>query len=127
MTSRNPRPPRDLGTGGKSLWVDVLADFELSPAETVLLHQACRARDELDALAVAIGDQGVVSKGSMGQLVASPLLSASNAARGSMLSILSKLDVLDVSDDAAKAESAARKSHRQTAAARGVRWAGASL
>ena len=127
MTSRNPRPPRDLEAGGKALWSDVLADFELSPAEIALLHQACRARDELDALAVAIGEQGVVSKGSMGQLVASPLLAASNAARASMLAILSKIDVLDTTDDATRAAVAARRSHRQTAAARGVRWAGASL
>lgn len=127
MTSSNPRPPRDLSAGGKALWGDILADFELSPAEIALLHQACRARDELDALAVAIREQGVVSRGSMGQLVASPLLAAANAARGSMLSILSKVDVLDTGDDQAKAAVTAWKNHRQTAAARGVRWAGSSL
>ncbi len=42
--------PPGLGTGGKRLWADIVADHTLDAAQKVQLTEACRAKDRLDKL-----------------------------------------------------------------------------
>lgn len=56
-----PRAPQGLGPAGRRLWRSVLAEFELSEHERVLLQQSCRVVDELDAFAEVIAREGVMA------------------------------------------------------------------
>jgi hypothetical protein len=49
-----------LGTSGRRLWRSILADFDLSEHELVLLNEACRTVDQLDAFAEVVAAQGVI-------------------------------------------------------------------
>jgi hypothetical protein len=67
-------PPSDLKARGKALWRNVFGTYVLDPAETALLHELCRAADELDALTAAMADESPVVEGPQGQPRPHPLL-----------------------------------------------------
>jgi hypothetical protein len=68
--------PRGLGPGGKSVWRNVIdAGYSLDPVEYVLLHQLCRAVDNLDRISAEMATMGVVVSGSERQPRPNPLLS----------------------------------------------------
>ena len=46
------RPPKSLGQAGRAFWRRVLATYELSPAEEIILARCCRTIDVLDRLDV---------------------------------------------------------------------------
>lgn len=48
------KAPANLGTRGRALWRDVLADTDLDAAGRVLLHEACRMADRLEQLDVLL-------------------------------------------------------------------------
>jgi hypothetical protein len=48
---KKPPVPRDLGAAGRKLWREVVADFELSPTELILLGETCRTLDAVELLA----------------------------------------------------------------------------
>ncbi|MEX0756125.1 MAG: terminase [Actinomycetota bacterium] len=47
---RRPRAPTGLGAGGKRLWREVLALYEMNPGELRILEESCRVVDVLDEL-----------------------------------------------------------------------------
>jgi phage terminase small subunit len=72
-----PRPPQSLGEAGRAFWRRVLATYELSPAEEIILARCCRTIDVLDRLDVTLLDAGdLMTEGSVGQLKAHPVLAA---------------------------------------------------
>lgn len=71
MTSKN-RPPKGLQEAGKRLWASVLDDYDLDVHEELLLLQACRCADRLDALAAAATEPTIVN--TKGEVVAHPAL-----------------------------------------------------
>jgi hypothetical protein len=60
------RMPARLGPAGRALWRAVIADFELSSAELVLLAAAARQADDVATLEAGLRD-GFVVEGSRGQ------------------------------------------------------------
>lgn len=62
MTDRTP-PPADLADNGRSLWLAVLGEYELERHEELLLAQACRTVDLLDALAARVAADGEMLDG----------------------------------------------------------------
>ena len=54
-----PKPPVGLAARGKRMWTDTLAGTDLGPAHRVLLEEACRMADRLEALDKAIRARGV--------------------------------------------------------------------
>ncbi len=64
-----PKPPVGLRTGGRRLWVAVMAEFELDEHETCLLLEACRTVDLLDVLATAVEADGALVDSAQGQRV----------------------------------------------------------
>jgi hypothetical protein len=53
-----PRAPQHLGTRGRRLWRELLAEGKPRPAQLVLIEEACRIADRLDRLdAVLRGDE----------------------------------------------------------------------
>jgi hypothetical protein len=71
---RRKPPPVGLNASGKTLWRTIIGEYELDPAEFVLLHQLCRAVDVLDRLNVDLAGMGVTVSGSTGQPRVKPLL-----------------------------------------------------
>jgi hypothetical protein len=69
------RAPPGLGVRGRALWRDTLAAYQLDPLEQMALLQICRRVDELDRIDLAMRGSKPTCAGSMGQLVAHPLLS----------------------------------------------------
>lgn len=66
MTHKAPKPPAGLRTSGRSLWCAVLDDFELDEHETLLLREACRTADSLDALQAVLDAEGPMAQSSQG-------------------------------------------------------------
>jgi hypothetical protein len=50
MTSRLPTPPRELGKAGRETWRAILADYELSGADLLVLRQICMMADQIESL-----------------------------------------------------------------------------
>ena len=77
----DPKPPRGLTTRGKTLWREVVADFDLRSDELRVLECAARLWDEIGAMEAELKDSPKLVPGSRGQLTANPLLSEVRAHR----------------------------------------------
>jgi hypothetical protein len=65
------RAPTGLKKGGKQLWKDSLAGWDIPSEQHQLLENACRSQDRIDELQKLIERDGPVIKGRFG-LVAHP-------------------------------------------------------
>lgn len=54
------KAPRGSGPSGRALWKDVTERFELDQHELVILREAVRTVDQLDALAAIVDRDGVL-------------------------------------------------------------------
>lgn len=97
-----PDAPDGLGEAGRSLWQQVLGDFELAPGELALLVQACHTVDELDAISAALAAGPAVVVGSTGQPKASPLFAEARAHRLVLGKLLEQMALPDVGEDEGK-------------------------
>lgn len=61
-----PKAPQGLGTTGRTLWKDVLSEYELTEPETAVLREACRTADSIDDLQRVVDDEGPMSQSSQG-------------------------------------------------------------
>lgn len=64
-----PSPPAGLRKAGRTLWTAVMTDFELAEHESVVLREACRTADSLDALQALLESEGLMSETSQGPRV----------------------------------------------------------
>lgn len=95
MADEVPRAPRGLRAGGKRLWSNIAGEYELSPDEYEVLTEACRTRDELDAITSAIRSGTPTVTGPRGQVVANPLLAEARAHRAVLGRLLKALGNAD--------------------------------
>jgi hypothetical protein len=58
VTTTTPKPPTGTGKAGTALWRDVLAEYELEQHELLLLREAVRTVDVLDALTALVAAEG---------------------------------------------------------------------
>lgn len=72
--SEIPEAPNGLHDSGLQLWRDVLSGYELDPHELLILKEACRTADRLDALAKEAEGGPLTTKNFKGDEVANPLL-----------------------------------------------------
>ena len=72
--AKAPPPPRGTGKNGRKLWKSVTDHFDLDQHEELLLLQAVRAVDRLDAMAAALEDAPLTVRNAKGEEVAHPLL-----------------------------------------------------
>lgn len=114
-----PRAPKGLGTRGRRFWRDTWADFELTDAETVILEEACRALDRLDALDETIKQDGMTTRGSAGQTIIHP---AVQEARQQQLALHRLISALGLPDDEGEVMPSSGQLRSQVA--NRARWAG---
>ncbi len=92
---KNPPPPKRLDAAGKQLWQAVVAKYELRQDELETLKAACGEADLIEKMAAALEDQPLVVSGSMGQLVAHPLVQELRQHRATMAGLLRGLKLPD--------------------------------
>lgn len=68
MESKPPRAPNGLKARGKALFRQVMQTYVLDPAETVLLIEACKTLDRIDAMEAELARDGLIVAGGRGQL-----------------------------------------------------------
>lgn len=100
-----PSAPEGLGERGKSLWRDVVEVFELRADELVVLRSACFAEQRVHGIREELSQMDILVRGSMGQLVANPLLTEVRAHEGHVAMLLAKLKLKDVGAGAAQGRS----------------------
>lgn len=113
---RPPKAPAGLGLSGRRLWKAVLSDYELNPAELVLLEHACRTADTLARLDTALAEADLSVQGSKGQPVANALLKEAREERQLLGRLLDQLGLPDDGGsvwDGLTASSRARKAALQ--------------
>src|SRR4051812_8929263 len=87
--------PKGLAKRGRRLWRDVSGAYVLRPDELVLLENACRIADLIEALDAEMADQPMVVKGSAGQVRENPLLSEVRLQRVTLRQMLGQLKLPD--------------------------------
>jgi hypothetical protein len=119
MTLASPTPPKKLGDHGKELWESIIPAYELRPDELRILIDACREADLIGRLEDELIDAPLMVKGSMGQLVASPLVSEVRQHRAVLAGLLAKIKIPDTPSGVQR--KAAKTSADRSKAAR-ARW-----
>ncbi|EIT89311.1 hypothetical protein MA4S0726RA_3042 [Mycobacteroides abscessus 4S-0726-RA] len=89
-----PRMPNRLGTEGKKLWTGIVGEFDLfhEPHKLRILFDACKLADQVKKLDDAAIKAPLTVKGSMGQEVINPVISAAQSARGLLAQLLGRLN-----------------------------------
>ena len=91
------KAPKGLGTAGRRLWRDVLADvaegWQLDARDLALLEAACRAADRAVALDEAIENDGLMVAGSQGQRVLHPAVGEARLQRQLVAVLLGKVEL----------------------------------
>ncbi|QUW18884.1 terminase [Agrococcus sp. Marseille-Q4369] len=111
-----PSAPRGLGTTGRKLWRETVKRYELRTDELEILRAACGEADIIKSIEEALVDADLTTTGSMGQIVAHPLLSEVRQHRVTLASLLGRLKLPD--------EMGAGETNQQRGAAQS-RWAAA--
>lgn len=113
------RAPSNLGTQGRKLWRSIMSVYELRPDEERILEDACREADIIERLEDEQRDRPLTAKGSMGQEVASPMVSELRQHRSTMNALLKSLKLPET--DAGRRAARERNSENARKAAR-ARW-----
>lgn len=100
-----PVAPEGMGVHGKRLWRDVVEVFVLRPDELVVLASACFAEERVYGIREELAKMDILVRGSMGQLVANPLLTEVRAHEGHVAAMLAKLKLRDVASGTAQGRS----------------------
>lgn len=112
--------PAGLETAGQALWDSITTGYQFRPDELSVLEDACRTADIIASMEAAWSEDGrpMTTRGSMGQLVAHPLISELRQYRTARAALLRQLKLPDEgSTDLGGALSAKNRS------AANARWA----
>jgi|SRR5215211_695836 len=86
-----PRAPDGLGRAGKRLWASIVGEYELDSRELLVLEQAARQADAVQALEAEVSESGIVGPGSRGQMRLSPTVVELRQARLALTKLLGEL------------------------------------
>lgn len=109
--ANKPRKPSNLGAKGARFWDDIAGTYIMRPDELRTLEDTCREIDLIERLEVELRTADLMVKGSMGQMVSSPLVSELRQHRATLNTLMKSLKLPDevAGDSAGDASSAARK------------------
>lgn len=108
--------PRGLKAAGKKLWAATTEAYELRQDELEVLRAVCAEADLIARMEDALVDEPLTVEGSMGQLVAHPLVAELRQHRATMAALLRGMKLPEEGDAGA--------SNQQREAAQS-RWASA--
>lgn len=106
------KSPLNLAVKGQELWDQVAPCYRLRPDELRVLEDACREADLVERLEVELRGAPLMVKGSMGQMVASPLVSELRQHRATLNTLLKSLKLPDEAANASAVSSSARAAAR---------------
>lgn len=107
--------PRGLKVAGKRLWNATTDKYEMREDELVVLKDACAEADLIARMEKELESESLTVKGSMGQLVAHPLVQELRQHRSTLASLLRGLKLPDDEQGEGK--------HNQQREAAQSRWA----
>lgn len=116
-----PIPPEGLSESARRLFRSIVAVYDLRADEIRVLEDACREAMLIDRLDRELESAALMVKGSMGQLVASPLVSEIRQHRSTLAGLMAKLKLPDDPAGEVPTDSAAERSTKARAAAN-ARW-----
>ncbi|ANJ26809.1 hypothetical protein [Agromyces aureus] len=94
------KAPEGLGAKARAFWTETTKVYDLSAHEALMLEGACREIDLIDRLEDELDGAALVSRGSMGQDVAHPLLGEVRQHRAAFGSIMKQLRLPELEDEA---------------------------
>ncbi|MBM7280354.1 hypothetical protein JTZ10_21655 [Gordonia rubripertincta] len=97
MSTKKPSAPVGLSVAGSAMWTEIVNNWDLRSDELRVLKDACFEADLIDSMQASIGEQ-MLTEGSQGQKVASPLLSELRMHRSTLSSLLKQLKLPDAAD-----------------------------
>lgn len=112
--------PAKLSVKSKRLWVEITEGFALRADELRILEDACREVDLVERLEAELRDGPLTVRGSMGQEVASPLVSELRQHRTVVARLLA---MLKLPDEDGRAQESVSNAARKAANARWSRGA----
>lgn len=121
-----PDAPVSLGDRGRLLWDSIAGAYELRPDEIAILTDACREADLIERINDELAFAPLISRGSMGQEVASPFVSEIRQHRTVLAGLLAKLKIPETPATAARKKAAVSDSARKAARARWGTGAGSA-
>src|SRR4051794_14773178 len=86
--------PTDLGPAGRSLWAELVAKYDFSPDELVLVVEVVRQKHHLDALMDIVAAEGLMTDTAQGRR-APPAVAEARQARIAFARLLSCLRLPD--------------------------------
>ncbi|MGY1945327.1 hypothetical protein [Nocardia asiatica] len=114
-----PAAPKGLAPGGRKLWTDIVAQWDLRPDELRVLREAAREVDLIDKLEAVLNKGSLMIPGSMGQMVVHPMVTELRQHRATLAALLRQLKLPDA--DGGEAEKESRSTAARAAA--NARWA----
>lgn len=87
--------PRGFGVKAKRIWDQITKDYELRPDDMRVLEDACREVDLVERMETALLTEPLMVKGSMGQLVAHPLVQELRQHRATSARLFAQLKLTD--------------------------------
>jgi len=112
------RAPKGLGPDGRRLWKSIAEAYDLRADEVSLLEDACREKDIVARLEDELATSPLTVKGSMGQEVASPLVSEVRQHRTTLAGLLKALKLPDSPAGAQRRKAVVSQQAREAARAR---------
>jgi len=106
---RKPAAPRGLDAGGRALWRDITATYDLRADELRVLEAACREADLIAQLQDAMPGEDLIVTGSQGQPVINPLVPELRQHRTTQAALLRQLKLPDESNSAEARSTQARE------------------
>ena len=94
-SSPRPKVPMGLGSRGKRFWNSVVEVYELRPDELFVLEDACHEADMVARLEAESQEATLTAAGSMGQLVAHPVIIELRQHRSTFARLVKQLNLPD--------------------------------
>jgi len=111
-----PATPDDLGQSGVALWEELTNAFAFDPQDLVMILEACRVKDRLDALNAIVRAEGVTTSSPQG-VKTHPALTESRRQELVFTRLIASLRLPDPNEERAQRRGAARGAYRSRAMA----------
>ncbi len=111
--------PRGLRASGKKLWAATTEMYEMREDELLVLKDACGEADLIDRMVKELESESLTVSGSMGQLVAHPLVQELRQHRATLATLLGKLKLPDEGGNSGAANQQREAAQSRWAAAYG--------